>query len=138
MILSRTKILNIFTGSIQASSAIKVLISYCNRYTYEYIPHRGLWINRLYFDISNSSKKQYLTVDTRNVNDLGPARFRIQADSNKEQIYYYNRNEKENNFNCFSDLRKQASTADKILFYIVNLIDTRKKRRIFDLNLTAN
>ena len=45
MILSQTKIFNIFPGSIQASSVAKILSSYCSKYTYEYIPHRDLWIN---------------------------------------------------------------------------------------------
>ena len=90
MILVQRKIFNIFPGSIQASSIVKILSSFCNRYRYNYIPNRDLWINRLYFDISNSSKKQSLTIDTRDVNDLGPAKFRTQADNNKEQICYYN------------------------------------------------
>ena len=58
MILPQTKILNIFPGSLQTSSVIKILSSYCNRYTYEYIPHKDLWLNRLYFEISNSSEKK--------------------------------------------------------------------------------
>ena len=58
MILPQTKILNIFPGYLQTSSVIKILSSYCNRYTYEYIPHKDLWLNRLYFEISNSSEKK--------------------------------------------------------------------------------
>ena len=90
MILPQTKIFNIFPGSIQVSSVVKILSSYCSRYTYEYIPHRDLWINRLYFNISGSNKKQCLTIDIRDVNDLGPSRFRTQADNNQEQICFYN------------------------------------------------
>ena len=41
----------------------KILSSYCSRYTYEYIPHRDLWLNRMYFYISSSNKKQCLTID---------------------------------------------------------------------------
>ena len=44
------KIFNIFPGSLQTFSMIKTLLSYCNRYTYEYIPHRDFWLNRFYFD----------------------------------------------------------------------------------------
>ena len=57
MILSQTKIFNIFPGSLQTSSVI--LSSYCNRYTYEYIPHKDIWLNSLYSEISNSSEKKY-------------------------------------------------------------------------------
>ena len=73
---------------------VKILSSYCIRYTYEYIPHRDLWLNRLYFNISSSNKKQCLTIDTRDVKDLGPARSRTQADNNMEQISIINETKK--------------------------------------------
>ena len=84
MILAQTKIFSIFSGSLQTSLILKILSSFCSRYKYNYIPCRDLWIERLYFNISNSSKKQYLTIDTRDVNELGPAKFRTQADKNSQ------------------------------------------------------
>ena len=57
MILSQTNKFNIFPGSFQTTFVVKILSSYCNRYTYKYIPHRDLWQHRLYFEISNSSEK---------------------------------------------------------------------------------
>ena len=134
-ILSKTKKFKIFSDFIQASSVVKILSSYCSRHTYEYIPHRDLWLNRLYFNISSSNKKQCLTIDTRGVNDLGPVRFRTQADSNNEQICYYNRNKKDKTFNCFLALRKQTSTTDKI---IKNLIDKSNKKKDIILKLTTS
>ena len=92
MILPQTKIFNFFLRLVQASSIIRILSSFCNRYRHNYIPHRDLRINRLYFEIPNSTQKQCLTIDTRDVNDLGPTKFRTQTDNNKEQICYYNRN----------------------------------------------
>ena len=89
MILSQTKIFNIFPGSLLTSSVIKILSSYCNAYTYEYIQAIDLWLNCSYFEISNSSKKQCLTIDMRHVNDLGPAKFRSGAKNDKEQVCYY-------------------------------------------------
>ena len=97
-------------------------------YTYKYIPHRDLWLSRLYVNISSSNKKQCLTIDTRDANDLGQARFRTQADNNKEQIYYYNRNKMDKTFNCFLSLRKRTSTIDKIFFSITNLGDKSNKK----------
>ena len=117
MILSQIKILNIFPGSIQASSLIKILTSYYSRCAYEYILLRDLWFSRLFFDISSSNKKQCLTIDITDANDLGPARFRTQVDNNKEQICYYNRNKKDKTFNCFLVLRKPTSTTDRIIFF---------------------
>ena len=127
MILAHAKILNIFPGLIQASSIVKVLSSFCSRYRYNYIPNRNLWINRLQFHISNSSKKQCQTIDTRDINDLGPAKFRTQAYNNREQICYYNRNKEDKSFNSFLAVRKQTSTTIKIIFSIVNLIDKTNK-----------
>ena len=72
MIMSQTKILIFFPGSVKASSIVKILSSFASRYKHTYIPNRNIWINRLYFEISNSTQKQYLTIDTRDVNDLGP------------------------------------------------------------------
>ena len=83
MILAQRKLFNIFPGSVQDSLIVKILSSFCSRYKYNYIPCRDLWINQLYFDISNSSKKQCLTIDTREANDLGPTKFRTQADNNR-------------------------------------------------------
>ena len=116
MILAQTKIFNIFSGLIQASSVVRSLSSFCARYKYNYIPNRDFWINQLDFDISNSNKKQCLTIDTRDVNNLGPAKFRTQADSNREQIYYYNRNKRDESFNSFLVVRKQASTTGEMKF----------------------
>ena len=76
MILAQTKIFNIFPGSIQASSRVKILSPFGSRYKYNYTPNRNLCINRLYYYILDSSEKQSLIIDTRDVNDLGPAKFR--------------------------------------------------------------
>ena len=127
-ILSQTKVFNIFLGSIQGSSVVKILSSYYGRNTHEHIPQRDLLFNKLYFNKSSSNKKQCLAIDTRNVNGLGPARFRTGADNNKEQACYYNRDKKDKTFNCFLALRKQTSTANKIIFSIVNLIDSSNKK----------
>ena len=83
MILSQTKIFNIFPESLLTSSVIKILSSY------EYIQAIDLWLSCPYFEISNSSKKQCLTIDMRHVNDLGPAKFRSEAKNDKEQVCYY-------------------------------------------------
>ena len=125
MILSQTKI---FFGSIQVSSVVKILFSYCSRYTYEYISHRELLLNRLYFNISSSNKKQCLTIDARDVSSLGPVRFRTEADYSNEQFWYFNRNKKDNTFNCFFALRKQTLTVGKIIFSVENLIDRSNKK----------
>ena len=67
--------------------------------------------------MSNSSKKQCLKINTKDVNDLGPAKFRTQADNNKEQICYYNQNKRGKSFNCFLAVRKQTSTTNQIFFF---------------------
>ena len=54
MIMSQTKIFNFFPGSVQAGSILRILSSFASRYKNGYVLHRNIWINRLYFDISNS------------------------------------------------------------------------------------
>ena len=136
MIISQTKIFNIFPSSVQANTIIGMLSSFCTRYRHNYIPKRDLWINSLYFDISNSGTKQCLTIDTRDVNGSGPTKFRTQADSNKEQICHHNRNKRDNNFNSFLPVRKQTLSATEIIFPIVNIIDKTNRNNVIysDIN----
>ena len=92
MIISRTKIVKIFPGTIQISSNSKILTAKCKKYTCKYIPTRELWLSRLYFGISNSNKKIRVTINCRNFNYLGLSKIRTNAESGTEQICYYNRN----------------------------------------------
>ena len=101
---------------------VKILTSYCNRYTYKYITHRDLWLNRLYFEISNSSEKKCLTIDIRHVNNLGPSKFRTGVKNDKEQTCYFNYNKKDRAFNRLLAVRKETS-ANEIVFSIVSLMD---------------
>ena len=72
MILPQTKIFNFFLWSVQASAIIRIVSLFCSRYKHNYLPHKDFWINQLYYDISNSTQKPCLTIDIRDVNDLGP------------------------------------------------------------------
>ena len=73
-----------------------------------------------------------MTIDTRDVNDLGPAKFRTRVDSNQEQISYYNRNKRDTSFNSFLAVRKQTSAFNDITFSVVKLIDkTNKNANIY-------
>ena len=112
----------IFPGSIQISSTSKILTANCKRYTIDYIPAKEFWLNRLYFEISNSNKKNCLTIDFRNFNSLGPPKFRTNAESGTEQICYYNRNRKDKSFNQFLALRKKTAN-DSITFEIKNVVE---------------
>ena len=80
MIMSQTQIFNFFPGSVHTGSVVRILSNFANSYKNTYIANRNIWINRLYFDISNSRQKQCLTIDTRDVNKLGPGKFRTQVD----------------------------------------------------------
>ena len=87
-----------------------MLSSFASRYKNTYIPTRNIWVNKLYFEISNSKVKQCLTIDTRDINDLGPGKFRTQTDNRAEQICYYNRNKKDTTFNSFLAKQKETSS----------------------------
>ena len=68
MIISQTKIFTIFPGSIQLASISKILSANCKIYTFDYIPNGDLWLNRFYFEISNSGSKDCLAIDCCNFN----------------------------------------------------------------------
>ena len=57
------------------------------------------------------------------MSDLGPAKFRTQADGNKEQIFYYDRNKRDNNFNYFLVVRKQTLSAFLLLILLTKPIE---------------
>ena len=81
----------------------------------------------MYYEICNSRQKQCLTIDTRDVNELGPAKFRTLADSGTEKICYYNRNKKGACFNSFLTVRKQTAFPFEINFSIVKIIDNTNR-----------
>ena len=135
MILLQTKIFNIFPGSSQTPSLVKILSSCCNRYTYEYILHRELWLNRRYFEISNSPEKKCLTIDMTHVNSLGPSKFSTSAKNDKKQIFYCNYSKKDRMFSRFLAIRKQTP-AGEIIFSIVNLIDKSNKTKDIYYNIS--
>ena len=64
-----------------------------------------------------------MTIDTRDIYDLGPVKFRTQADRDTEQICYYNRNKIDSSFNFLLAVRKETLSAGKITFSIVKVID---------------
>ena len=90
MIISQTKILNILSGSIRFFSVLKIITSNCNRETISYILPRELWLNKLSFEISNRNKKICLTIDCRNLNSIGPGKYRTKAEDPKTQFCYFN------------------------------------------------
>ena len=61
MILSQTKIFNIFPSPVQLGNISKILTNNCDRKTLTYIPKCELWINRLYFDIANKRDNRLWT-----------------------------------------------------------------------------
>ena len=125
--MSETKIFNFFTGSVQASSIVRNLSSFVSRYKNTYIPNWNVWTNRLYFEISNARQKKWLIIGTRDVNDLGPGKFKTQADSRTEQICYYNRNKEDTSFNYFLAVRRETSSLGEINFSIVKVIDNTNR-----------
>ena len=122
MILSQTKIFNIFPYSIQLGNMLKILINNCDRETIRYIPARDLWINRLYFSLLNESKYSYLTIDCRKA---GLAKYRTNANSNLEQFCYFGQNKKDRLFNKL--LAQRVDTGDNsLIFQIDSVINITK------------
>ena len=57
-----------------------------------------------------------MTIDTRDINDLGPGKFRTSAGNGEEQICYFSRNKSDTHFTSFSSKRIQT---EPITFSIV-------------------
>ena len=87
-----------------------------NKYKNTYVPTRNIWHSKLYFNISNSKQKKWLTIDTRDINDLGPGKCRTQTDNGTRKICYFNRNKSDTGFNSFLATRKQTSQKGVIKF----------------------
>ena len=83
--MSQTNIFSFFPGSIHSSRILKTLSLFASRQKNSYIPNQQIWLNRLYFQISNSKEKKCLTIDTREINELGPGKFRTNAQNALEQ-----------------------------------------------------
>ena len=119
MIMSQTHIFNFFPGSAHNSTILRTVSLFANKYKNNYVLTRNVWLSRLYFNVSNSKQKQCLTTDTRDINDLGPGKFRRQAGNGTQQICYYNRNNTDTSFNPFLATRKQTSQQDAIKFLLI-------------------
>ena len=120
--MPQTHIFYFFPGSIHSGTILRTLSLFANRYKNSYAPSHAIWLNKLYVDISTSKQKQCLTVDTQTVNDLGPGKFRTQADDGIKQVCYYNRNKSDTSFNSFLATRKQTSQKNAIKFSIDKVI----------------
>ena len=113
--MSQIYIFNFFPGSVHSGRILKMLSLFASRQKHTYLPNNQVWLNKLYFQISNSNEKKCLTIDTRDVNDLGPGKFRTSAENNLEQNFYFNRNNADARFKSY--VAKRVSP-DKLVFSI--------------------
>ena len=119
MIMSQTHILNFFPGSIHSSRILKTLSLFARRQKNTYLLNQQIWFNRLYFQISNFKKCLTIdTIDTREINKLGPGKFRTSADNGQEQTCYFNRNKIDSHFNSYT---AKCAFPDKLVFSIVKV-----------------
>ena len=64
-----------------------------------------------------------LTIDTRDINEFGPIKFRTNADNSVEQNCYFNKNNTDSRFKCYVAKRDQRNP-DKLVFLISDIILT--------------
>ena len=117
MILSQTKIFDIFSSTIQLANVLKILTNNCDRDTINCISARDLWINRLYLSLSNESKCSCFTIDCRK---SGPAKYGTDANSNFEQFCYNGQSKKDRIFNKF--LAKKANQNENSLVFQIDSV----------------
>ena len=124
MILSQTKIFNIFPSTIQLGNILKTLTNNCDRDTINYISTRDLWLNQLYLSLSNESKYSCLAIDCRK---SSPAKYRIEANSNFEQFCYYGQSKKDRLFDK-SLAKKVVQNQNSLVFQIDSVINVENKK----------
>ena len=115
IIMSQTYVFNFFPGSVLSGRILKMLSIFASRQKHTYLTNNHVWLNKFDFQISNSNKKKCLTIDIRDVNDLGPGKFRTSAENNLEQNCYFNRNNRDARFKSY--VAKRVSP-DKLVFSI--------------------
>ena len=115
MILSQTKILNIFPSAVQLGNIYKLLSNNCNRETLKYIPKRELWINRLYFEIANRKDYSCLTIDC---GKSGQSKYRAEADNNMQQTCFFSQKKKDMVFDRFTSHNLEPDNRDSLIFKI--------------------
>ena len=118
MIMAQTHIFNFFPGSIHSGRVLKTLSLFASRQKNTYLPNQQVWLNKLYFQISNSNEKKSITVDTRDVNNLGPGKFRTMAENNTKQICYFNRN---NSYSHYSSYLSKRVNQENLVFSIFKM-----------------
>ena len=134
-ILSQTNIFNIFPASVSLSSVRRILDGSCVRKSSKYIPRSQLWINRLFIELANKSKKVCLTLDCSNTNRDGPSRFRSDADNPDKQVCYFNSPTDKQVFNEFIARRiKSKEFENEIQFEITDVKSKTNKNVVFDIS----
>ena len=63
--MSQTHIFSFFPGSVHSSRILKTLALFASTQKNTYLPNQQVWLNKLYFKISNSEEKKCLKIDTR-------------------------------------------------------------------------
>ena len=115
MILSQTKIFNIFPSAVQLGNLSKLLTNNSDGETLKYIPKRELWINRLYFEIANKREYSCLTIDC---GKSGPSKYRTEADNNVRQTCFFSQKIKDRVFNRFIAHNLEPDNRDSLVFKI--------------------
>ena len=115
MIISQTKIFNIFPSAVQLGNLSKLLTNNCDRETLKYMPKRELWINRLYFEIANRKDYSCLTIDC---GKSGPSKYRTEADINMRQTCFFSQKKKDRVFDRFTLHNLEPNNRDSLTFKI--------------------
>ena len=114
MVMSQIHIFNFFPGSIHNSKILKTLSLFANQQkTLIYLRDRFGLINFImkYLIVK---KKKCLTVDTRDINEFGPGKFRTSA--GEQQTCYFYKNNSDSYFKSFISQRTQAERTTFSIF----------------------
>ena len=113
MIISQTKIFNIFPSAVQLGNLSKLLTNNCDRETLKYIPKRELWIDRLYFEIADREDYSCLTIDC---GKSSPSKY--SNSNNVRQTCFFSQNKKDKVFDRFTSHILEPDNGDSLIFKI--------------------
>ena len=97
IILSQTKIFNIFPSAVQLGNISKLLTNNCDRETLKYIP---------------KNRKDYSSLT------IGLSKYRTEADNNVRQTCFFSRKEKDRVFDRFTSHNLEPDNRDSLIYKI--------------------
>ena len=118
MILSQSKIFNIFPSAVQLGNITKLLTNNCHKETLSTFENANCGFvlkTRLCFEIANRKDYSCLTIDC---GKSGPSKYRTEADNNVQQTCFFSHKKNDRVFDRFTSHNLEPDNRDSLIFKI--------------------